>query len=258
MSEWLTLFQKEISEAWHNKRWIWVPLVFILLMVMDPLSYYFLPEIIEIAGNVPDNMQFDMPDMTGGEAVQLSLSQVSMFGTLIVAFLTMGTIHNERKSGTIEMTLAKPVKMTSFISAKFVLFLILIGFSLLLGLIFSAYYSSLLFSTISLKVITIAFFFYYLWLIFVLSLAFFYSALVRSSGAVLGLTLGTTALMSIIQQITEFRWPYFPNQIASHVSSYFEAEYWTKELTGTMGVIVFISALLIVFSIVIFKRREVI
>jgi|SRR5699024_9619374 len=97
--QWKALFHKEMLENWRNKKWLWVPLVFILLCLMDPLTYYFLPEIMDTVGNVPEGMQFELPDMTGPEVMMVSVEQLSLFGVLIIILIAMGTITGERKSG---------------------------------------------------------------------------------------------------------------------------------------------------------------
>ncbi len=50
MKQWLVLFQKEQVELWRNYKWIWVPVVFLLLGSSTPLSTYFMPQILEDFG----------------------------------------------------------------------------------------------------------------------------------------------------------------------------------------------------------------
>ena len=45
------LLRKEGLENWRNKKWIWVPLVFILLAIMDPITNYYLPGNYRICSN---------------------------------------------------------------------------------------------------------------------------------------------------------------------------------------------------------------
>lgn len=257
MMQWQTLLQKELAEDWHNKQWIWVPLVFIIIMIMDPLTYYFLPEIMEMAGNVPEEMQFDIPDMTGNEAIMLSLSQVSMLGSLVVSFIFMSIVHGERKSGTIEMTLAKPISTTNFLTAKFVSALLLIVLSLFVASLLAVYYVSILFSSISWQSFFLIVFFYSLWFIFIITLTLFYSSFTRTAGAVIGLTIGTLALMYLINQIFQHKLTYFPNQIAYHVEQFLHEQTWSSGLTGSLIVILTLIILLLASAIAIFRKREI-
>ncbi|MDY0407538.1 hypothetical protein [Paracerasibacillus soli] len=58
--QWLILLQKEMVENWRNFKWIWVPLVFILLAIMDPISTYYLPQILEAVGGLPEGAVFEI------------------------------------------------------------------------------------------------------------------------------------------------------------------------------------------------------
>src|SRR5690606_39587665 len=64
--------------------WIWVPIVFILLSIMDPLTYYYLPKIMDAVGGVPEGMAFEIPEIPAPDAVMLALVQISSIGVLIV------------------------------------------------------------------------------------------------------------------------------------------------------------------------------
>src|SRR5699024_1809850 len=118
MKQWNTIFQKELIENWRNRKWIWVPLIIMLLTVMEPVTYYFLPDILDYAGGVPDGTVIEIPDMDASEMVMMSLESLSTYGILIIALFTMGTISNERKCGITEIILVKPIRYHHYISAK--------------------------------------------------------------------------------------------------------------------------------------------
>src|SRR5690625_2839028 len=107
--QWMTMFRKELIENWTNKKWIWVPIVMVLLTVMDPLSYYYLPEIIELTGGIPEGTVLEIPTLAPNEVVMMSIEQLNMFGVLVIALITMGTIAGERSSGITEILLVKPI-----------------------------------------------------------------------------------------------------------------------------------------------------
>ena len=97
--QWMTLFNKEMMENWRNKKWIWVPLVLILLAILDPISNYYLPQIIEVVGGLPDGAIINLPEFAPADVVMMSLSQLSSLGVLVIVLMAMGTIASERKSG---------------------------------------------------------------------------------------------------------------------------------------------------------------
>ncbi|HLR43375.1 MAG TPA: ABC transporter permease subunit [Pseudogracilibacillus sp.] len=254
--QWLTLFQKEVLDNWENKKWIWVPLVFILLMMMDPLSYYYLPEIIEIAGGVPEGTVFEIPELQAEEVIMMSLEQVSMFGVLVIALISMGTITNEKKSGLTEMILVKPISANHYITSKWMAYLLLTVFSFAIAIIFSAYYIFILYNTLPIMTVLLIYLFYSTWLIFVLSLSIFYNSFARNAGIVLACTVGTIILMSIFNMIFQHQLPMFPNQLSTHIHTFVMTDNVSTELIATSIITLASSILLVMVSILIFNKSE--
>lgn len=182
--QWMTLFQKEMVEHWRNKKWIWVPIVIMLLTTMDPLSYYYLPEIIEFAGGVPEGAVIDIPELVPTEVMMMSLEQLSMFGVLIVALISMGTIAGERQRGITEIILVKPVRYHNYVTAKWTALALLVWVALFLGLLINWYYTNLLFGEMGFLTMLQTVFFYGLWFTFVLSVSIFYNTLFKTPGLV--------------------------------------------------------------------------
>jgi len=118
MSQWFTLLQKELLEMTRNFKWIWVPISFILIGVMDPLSTYYLPQILNTIGDLPEGAVIDIPTPPAPEVLMMSLANYNLLGILIIILTTMGLISGERKSGVAGMILVKPVSYFSFVTAK--------------------------------------------------------------------------------------------------------------------------------------------
>src|SRR5690625_357528 len=171
--QWITLFQKEIKENWHNKKWIWVPLVLVLITIMDPLSYYYLPQIIDAVGGVPEGSVIEIPELVPDEVIMMSLAQLSMFGVMIVALISMGTIAGERKTGVTEIILVKPISYVHFITSKWAAYFVLVVGSLFIGMLVSWYYINILFGDLTFLTLIKVVGFYGLWFIFVLTLSIF-------------------------------------------------------------------------------------
>src|SRR5690625_877857 len=87
--QWMTLFQKEILENWRNYKWIWVPLVITALMIMDPIVNYYLPEILDKLGGLPEGAIFEIPVPTAEEAIMMSLAQLGTLGILLFVLIGM-------------------------------------------------------------------------------------------------------------------------------------------------------------------------
>ena len=123
-----TLFRKEWKWQLRTWRLLAVGAVFVIAGVSAPLLLYFLPDLIDAAG---EEMIVQMPDFQAADAAKSFLDNLGQFGLIAVILAGMGAISTERSSGTVEMTMCKPVGFGAFIMAKFAS----LALTLLLGLI---------------------------------------------------------------------------------------------------------------------------
>ena len=92
MKNFLTLFKKEMKESLRNGKWIWLPIVLIIIGISQPITNYYMPQILEAAGNLPEGAVIDFPTPTGEEVLMGTMSQYGMIGTLLFVLATMGVI----------------------------------------------------------------------------------------------------------------------------------------------------------------------
>ncbi|PWU66855.1 MULTISPECIES: ABC transporter permease [Gracilibacillus] len=254
--QWKTIFMKELLEDWRSYKWIWVPLVFILFCIMDPLSTYYLPQIIQAVGGLPDGAVIDIPETEPEMAIMMSLTQMSMLGVLVVIAITMGVIAGERKSGVAELILVKPVRYVTYILAKWSAKLLLVFVSYLVGMLASWYYVNLLFGEITIIEFFSLFLFYFVWLIFVVTLTVFYNTMMKVPGLVLTSTVITIMAMSVLNQIFSFRLPWLPNSISEHITTMLTEGSIPNELWMASAITLGLSLILLLFSRYIFQTKE--
>ena len=255
--QWMTIFKKELLGDWRSMKWIWVPLVFILLCIMDPLTTYYLPKIIEAVGGMPDGASLEgFTDIPPMEAIMMSLTELSMFGSLLIAAITMSVIAGERKSGVAELVLVKPVSYFSYITSKWAAKLFLIFVSYSLGMLASWYYVDLLFGTFTAEEFFGLFLFYFVWLIFVISAAVFYNTIFKRPGVVLAASLGTYIGLSALSQIFANRAPWFPNSISSHIRTMLASGEIPSDLWIAAGVTLGVSIILLIVSNFTLQKAE--
>ena len=256
--QWKTLLQKEVLENWRNKKWIWVPLVIMILSIMDPLSYYFLPEILNSVGGMPEGTVFEIPPIDPETAFMMSIESLSMYGALIIALVTMGTIAGERSQGINEIILAKPIRYTNYVTAKWFSYSLLALISLALSLGLSWYYTNLLFGSLSFRLFILTLCFYSLWFIFIIAISIFFNTFFKNAGLVIACTIGTIFILSGINTVVGHRLTWFPNQLTAHINEMLLTSKLSNALLGTAGIIIILILLLIVSSIQLCKRREMI
>ncbi|UJL47307.1 ABC transporter permease subunit [Virgibacillus sp. NKC19-16] len=254
--QWSTILKKEMLENWRNMKWIWVPLVIILLAIIDPISNYYLPQIIESVGGMPDGASIDLPEFAPADVVMMSLGQISSLGVLVIVLMSMGIIAGERKSGVSELILVKPVSYRNYVTAKWAALLLLVWGSLFLGMLASWYYTNILFGELSFVELLQIVFFYGLWLTLVVTLSVFYNTLCKTPGLVASLTIITIIVMSIITQVFGHILTWSPNNLSSHIHEMLITGSLSSDLVATGFVTIAITIILLVASIFAFKNKE--
>jgi ABC-2 type transport system permease protein len=256
MSQWLTLFRKELLELWRNFKWIWVPITFILLGATKPVTTYYTPQILKSVGNLPKGAKFEFPTPSAPEVLIQSLSQYTSLGVLIIVLTTMGIIAAERKSGVAAMILVKPVSYSSFVTAKWASAFLLVWVAFLFGDLASWYYTGILFDWIPLGDFFQTFFLYGLWLTVVMTLTLFFSSLLLSPGAAGFSALAVTIVLSLVSSTLSNVFKWSPSQLPGYADQILLSKGVSDDLMPACYISALIIVVFLVWSIVIFRKKE--
>lgn len=194
----MTLVQKEWLELLRSFKLIWVPLVFALLGIMQPVSSYYMPVILEKAGNMPEGTVIEIPLPSGAEVMAQTLSQFGVLGLLILALAFMGAVSGDRNSGAASLVLVKPVSFRTYILSKWLGMMTLSWGALLVGYAACWYYTWLLIESVDFVPFLMSYVIYGLWLTFVLTATLLFSTLLRSAAAAAFSALGLAMLLSLL------------------------------------------------------------
>ncbi len=107
----IVMVQKELLELVRSYKLLWVPLVYLLLGIMQPVSTYFMPVILEQAGSLPEGTVIEIPKPLGSEVLAQTLQQFGTLGVLVLVLVCMGTVSGERNNGTASLILVKPISV---------------------------------------------------------------------------------------------------------------------------------------------------
>ena len=199
MSVYLSLIRKEFLGFWRSKKWIWMPIVFMLLSVMQPITLYYMEDILKLGGGLPEGAIFQMPQQTGGEVLASVLSQLDTLGVLLVIVSVMGAIPEERKSGSLTFLLIRPVSTFQIVSAKTCAHGILLILSFAAGYLLSLYYTVILFGRPEWLSILESMGYYSLYIAFLVCVVMFAGSVTDRSGTVAigsALSIGAVSLLS--------------------------------------------------------------
>ncbi|MFS0781653.1 ABC transporter permease [Bacillus sp. 1P06AnD] len=198
MNQFSILFFKEVRSLWRSNKWIWVPIVLILLSVMQPLSMYYMDDIMKLSGSMPEGTVFKMPVPTTGEIISSILSQYNTIGILLCVVVTMGAISDERRSGAMVFLYTRPVRMMQIVLSKFAAYGLLMVFSISSGFIAGAYYTVVLFSSINWESALTGLGLYLIYILLVVAFVLTCSALFNHNGTISMISVVVIGALSVL------------------------------------------------------------
>lgn len=97
MMQWRVLLQKEWRDHVRSLKILWIPLVFVLYGVMQPVTLYYMEDIMKAVGNMPEGFDMGIADVTSVEVIASTVGQFHLIVALIFVLSFMGIISKERK-----------------------------------------------------------------------------------------------------------------------------------------------------------------
>ena len=215
------LFKKEIREQLKQYRLIIVGSIFLFFGLSAPLTLKYLPDILKMAGD--QGMVIQLPVPTAAQSFASYSGDIGQIGALIAVLVTMGCIANELKSGTVVITLSKPVSRSAFVGAKMLAvsltFLVSLTIASLVCLAYTVWLiqGTAILPFVGLNLLLLLF------LVFCLAVTMLFSSLYKSSLAAGGIALGVIIVQGIFSAIPIIG-KYMPGKLLS---------WGTDLLTGT-------------------------
>ncbi|MBS4214264.1 ABC transporter permease [Neobacillus rhizophilus] len=223
MKKWFVLFRKEWLEMSRNYKVIWIPLVFVLFGLLQPVTSYYMPEILKNASNLPKGAVIKIPIPSSGEVLAQTLGQFNQMGILVLVLAFMGIVSSEQRSGMMKAILVKPVGYSSYITAKWMSAVLLSGGAIFLGMLASWYYTILLIGDFPFMDIVKGISLYFIWILFLITFTVFLSSFLKSSGLVAAFTLLLSILLTLLTPLLKKWMEWSPAQLTNAAASLFTA-----------------------------------
>jgi ABC-2 type transport system permease protein len=256
MTQWTVLYRKEMLEMARNYKLLWIPIVFILLGVMQPVSMYYMPQILDTFGSLPEGTILEMPVPTGAEVLMAVLSNYGMLGVLILVLSAMGVVSAERQSGAAGMVMIKPVPYSSYILSKWAGLMTITLLSLFIGYAASWYYTNLLIETVAFKHIFQSAAIYSIWLVFVVTLTLFFSTVMKGNASVAFLTISVVFAISAVTSVLGKYMEWSPAAMTEHTGQVLLSGELDSSFLPAFITTIAIIIIVLVSSIQIFKKKE--
>ncbi|MGE8204213.1 ABC transporter permease subunit [Heyndrickxia sp. NPDC080065] len=259
MKQFFIFFKKESLESLRNFRWVWMPLLFILLGLIQPITTYYMPKIIDSLGDLPEGSVIEIPPPSASDVLFGTVSQYfNMIGILVIVLAFMSSIPGERKNGSAALVLVKPVSFRSYVLAKWTSALLIVWVSYILGMFANWYYTYQLFALIDVSLMLKGLMIYGVWLTLVVTLVFFFGSMLKSGGATAALTLALTIILSFVPTLVPEKLKWFPSKLFQYTGELWSNGNISEGTTSAIIITFCLIVLLLVSSLAIFKRKELI
>ncbi|MFI2129487.1 ABC transporter permease [Lysinibacillus fusiformis] len=177
------LSKKEVTQMTKEFKIVWLPIVFILLGLTQPIMMYYMPVILQSMGGV-EGIMIDptLAKPEGSEVLATTLSsQFDQLGIIILAVATMSIIQGEKANGMMAFILTRPVSISSYLNSKIIVHYLVAVLCIALGYGMSYGYTSFLFTAVPVSHALLALLFYCVWLLFVITFVAMMSTFFNSS-----------------------------------------------------------------------------
>lgn len=246
MNQFGVLLKKEWRENVRNFKVFWIPAVFILLAIMEPVSNYFLPQILDSVGNLPEGTVLEFPTPLPEQIMAAIMGQYQLIGLLIIVLAYMGTIAGERKSGTATLLYARPLSFPAYFMSKWLMASLIALVSVWLGFLAGYYYTYLLFGSIDwLEVLRFGAS-YSLWILLVVSIVMVSSALMPSAGLAAAVSLGVIFISQLIDGLLGTYWTVSPLKLPAYAAAWLDAapdmgDFWWTVILAIVFIVLLIA-----------------
>lgn len=241
MNNFSVLFQKEWRENVRNFKIVWIPLVFVLFGITEPLMNHFLPQILNAVGNMPEGAVFQLPEFTPEQIVMSTISQYQFIGMLVIILGFTGIIARERKNGSATLLYVRPISYSSYVYSKLAMMCILVIGSVIIGLLANLYYTYVLFGAVDAGAFLGFLGTYIIWILFVISIVLFASA-AFSTGVASAVSLGLILMVQVIDALLGTYWTISPWKIPMYAGNI---------LNGVVDMPVFVWSMVVTLSAII-------
>ncbi|MNI35116.1 putative transmembrane protein YxlG [compost metagenome] len=255
MRQWWVLYSKEMKEFARTSKWIWVPIVFVLMGITQPVTSYYMPQILQMAGNLPAGTVIEIPPPQAGEVLAQTLSQFGLIGLLILVLSSMSTLTGEKQKGVLSLIMVRQVPAASYLSSKLAAYATLITAAFALGYGASWYYTELLIGQQPLQEVIQSFLLYWLWFVFVLTLTILLGVCLKQSAGVAAISLLIATLLSIGSQLVSKYMQWSPGMLTTHAHVLLVQGDWSQVGWSIGGTLLMIG-LALAAAVILFQYKE--
>ncbi|MGG0238210.1 ABC transporter permease [Bacillus rhizoplanae] len=244
------LLNKEWLEARRSYKLLWFPIVFMLLGIIQPLSSYYLPQILQVAGGLPEGMNITLPKFTAEDVLASTLTnQFDQLGLIVLVIGMMGIVVSDKNSGMLTFILTRNTTLGEYLLSKWIGQAAIVAGAVTTGMITAICYTFYLYNSVPLARIAAGLGVYYIWCLFMLTLALMMGVLLSRSSAVAVLSIFVLILLKAVTAFGSGFQILNPAHLTNHAVNIMMTDNALPHLLPTLAV----TLLLIVFFLFLSK-----
>jgi len=199
MNRLFVLLKKEWLEARRSYKLLWLPVVFMFLGIIQPLSSYYLPQILQMAGGLPEGMNITLPQFTAEDVLTSTLTnQFDQLGLIVLAVGMMDIVVSDKNNGMLTFILARNTTLGEYLLSKWIGQAAIVAAAVGTGILTAIFYTSYLYHFIPLARVAAGLGVYYIWCLFILTVALMMGALLSRTSAVAVLSIFVLILLKAV------------------------------------------------------------
>ncbi|ALS77575.1 MULTISPECIES: ABC transporter permease subunit [Planococcus] len=256
MKQFLILTQKECLENIRNYKIFWIPAVFILLGITEPVVNYFLPQILESSGGLPDGAVLELPTLMPEQLLIAVMEQFQTIGIAVLILAYMGSIAGERKSGTATLLYVRPLSFSAYFLSKWSVASVVSLVSVWLGFLAGYYYTFLFFGEVGFGKLVQLMGTYSIWVVLILTIVLAASAVSPNGGIAAAVAFAIYLILQLTDSLFGTTWSISPVKIPQYGAAWLTGSSDGGSLVGAIGIAILCIFLLSVLGSVAARKNK--
>lgn len=249
----LAFFKKEIKEIAKTSKIITLPAVFLFFAILSAFSARYIKEIMMSLGE--ESILSAIPDPVYIDSYVQFFKNANFIYVLTIIAVFMGSVLDEKIRGTASMVLTKNLGRSNFVISKLIAAVLFFTVSYAASFCIFLYYTYIMFSKVFTEGTWAAFFVFWLYGVFIISLVIFSSTICKNNALTAVVSIAGYALASAISAIPKAG-IYSPGALQSIPLELIAGTRSFDDIYISLIATVGVTAILAAASIFSFKKQE--
>jgi len=239
-----------------TSKFIIFPVLLVLLAIMSPLTARYLNEILAFTLE-GTGIIIDLGSPTAFESYSQYIGNLYELYLYVIIFVAVGMFINDKTKGLLPLIISKPISRTKYILSKFITLNILILVSLFIGYFVFDYYTFFLFDEIDMLGMFYATLLFFVYIIYVTSIALFSATHTKSYILAIVTTFGVMLFIGALKLWQVGILKYIPGYIINNMIEMLLGVVETKVIIFNVLLTLGISSVFIVLSVIKFRKQDI-